>query len=47
MRSGDHSELVLLAIEDVTERQRLETAARRHEQEFRLLVEGATDYAMF
>lgn len=44
---GDHAELILLTFEDVTERERLRNAIRRHEQEFRLLVEGATDYAMF
>ncbi|MBC7806479.1 MAG: SpoIIE family protein phosphatase [Akkermansiaceae bacterium] len=44
---GDHSALVLLAIEDITEQERMKTVARRHEQEFRLLVEGATDYAVF
>lgn len=44
---GDHTELILLALEDVTERERLRHAIRRHEQEFRLLVESATDYAMF
>lgn len=38
---------ILLAIEDVTAQERLRVAASRHEQEFRLLVEGATDYAMF
>ncbi len=45
--NGNSSEIILLAVEDVTERERLQTAALRHEQEFRLLVEGATDYAMF
>ncbi|MBC8134985.1 MAG: SpoIIE family protein phosphatase [Fibrella sp.] len=44
---GDHAELILLTFEDVTERERLRNAIRRHEEEFRLLVESATDYAMF
>ncbi len=44
---GDHAELILMTFEDVTERERLRNAIRRHEEEFRLLVESATDFAMF
>ncbi|MBC8140152.1 MAG: SpoIIE family protein phosphatase [Armatimonadetes bacterium] len=46
-RPGDDSELLLLAFEDVTARLLLQESLRRNEQQLRLMVEGATDYAMF
>jgi two-component system CheB/CheR fusion protein len=46
-RGGEGAELILLAIEDVTERRRAEESLRRSEERFRLLAENVTDYAIF
>ena len=43
--SGEQS--ILTVIRDITDRKQAETALRRSEERFRLLVEGASDYAIF
>ncbi len=45
-RPGNHTTMVLLALEDVTAERGAEAARREAEERFTLLVEGARDYAM-
>jgi PAS domain S-box-containing protein len=46
-REGNNSELILLAIEDVTDRWRAEVALHDSRERYRLIVESATSYAIF
>ena len=43
----DHGRLVMAAIRDVTERQRVIHSLRESEERFRLLVDGVQDYAIY
>jgi formate hydrogenlyase transcriptional activator len=43
--NGEHC--VLAVVRDVTDRKKVEVALRQSEQRFRLLIEGAKDYAIF
>ena len=47
VQPSDDTALLLLAIEDVTERRRMEESLREHTEQFRILVESALDYAIF
>src|SRR4051794_2672310 len=46
-REGNHSELILLAIEDITDLWRAEVELKDSRERYRLIVEGATAYAIF
>lgn len=46
-RRLDHQQLILLAIEDISGRSRVEAALRESERRYRLLVERAREYAIF
>lgn len=46
-REGEHSELILLAIEDVTEQRRLEEERREIETRFTSLVKNIKDHSIF
>lgn len=46
-QEGNHSELILLAIEDITRLWRTEIELKDSRERYRLIVEGATAYAIF
>src|SRR4051794_26180350 len=46
-REGNHSELILLAIEDITDLWRAEVELRDSRERYRLILESATSYAIF
>jgi PAS domain S-box-containing protein len=46
-REGNHTELILLAIEDITERRRLEDERRELETRFTSLVKNIRDHSIF
>jgi formate hydrogenlyase transcriptional activator len=45
--NGSGEQVILTVIRNITDRKQVETALRRSEERFRLLVEGAKDYAIF
>ena len=47
VRREDESELLLVAVEDVTARRAAEELAHASQERYRLIVESATDYAIF
>lgn len=44
---SENEGLVLVVVRDITERKATAEALRRHEEQFRLLVQGTRDYAIF
>ena len=46
-REGNHSELILLAFEDITDLWRAEVELKDSRERYRLIVESATAYAIF
>ena len=46
-REGNNTEMILLAIEDITDRWRAEVELRDSRERYRLIVESATGYAIF
>ncbi len=46
-REGNNTEMILLAIEDVTDRWRAEVELRDSRERYRLIVESATGYSIF
>ncbi len=47
LQKGDHTELILLAIEDITERRRLEDVRQELETRFTSLVKNIRDHSIF